>query len=441
MSTGDSNRNTLDQVIESARRLGVELDEADALEWVQAMSVEALGGDVVVDVNSGTYGHRVTMLDISPTDLVRFRRTADIVGIPDRQSVLTALALSGSAAQNRIQRFPSDLDFFERVHIVAPTREAAYDILAEVIREKALATLRGPTHRLMEVKFGTWDADVELRDEPVRSGSPISWRPAEVEGGQLVARTADGSTRTVTWAEASANPGWCKIDWIVADAERGQLSNASNVLDVTWEAPDGAIVALDGFLEPYFQEVYLETDTLPLFAKLIKQLSTDAVAEYVAQLEHEVYKYSEKDPNWGKVARRLYNIFRLTGKYPEAVYIRALFDAPTTVLYQVSALLRTIQDAATEGTPFARDLLVGQCDQLIMSAIGVLTGPSEAVFVSHLLKLRDQVAGQHEGDEGKNIIPAREVTMQAVNDYFRERLLALPSIAEYIEKLSSTAAA
>ena len=141
-----------------------------------------------------------------------------------------------------------------------------------------------------------------------------------------------------------------------------------------------------------------------------------------AQLEHEVYKYSEKDPNWGKVARRLYNIFRLTGKYPEAVYIRALFDAPTTVLYQVAALLRTIQDAATEGTPFARDLLVGQCDQLIMSAIGVLTGPSEAVFVSHLLKLRDQVAGQHEGDEGQNIIPAREVTMQAVNDYFRERL-------------------
>jgi hypothetical protein len=307
------------------------------------------------------------MLDMSPTDLVRFRRTADIVGIPDRHSVLTALALSGSAAQNRIQRFPSDLDFFERVHIVAPTREAACGILAEVIREKALATMRGPTHRLMEVKFGTWDADVELRDKPVQTGSPISWTPTEVQGGQLVARAADGSTRTITWAEASVNPGWCKIDWIVADAERGQLANASNVLDVTWEAPDGTIVALDGFLDPYFQEVYLETDTLPLFAKLIKQLSTDAVAEYVAQLEHEVVKYSTKDPNWGKVARRLYNIFRLTGRYPEAVYIRALFDAPTTVLYQIAALLRTIQDAASEGTPFARDLLVGQCDQLIMA--------------------------------------------------------------------------
>ena len=56
----------------------------------------------------------------------------------------------------------------------------------------------------------------------------------------------------------------------------------------------------------------------------------------------------------GKVARRLYNIFRLTGRYTEAAYIRELFDEPTTALYQLSALIRTIKDAATEGSPFAR---------------------------------------------------------------------------------------
>jgi len=246
-----------------------------------------------------------------------------------------------------------------------------------------------------------------------------------------------GAVRTVKWEVGAREPGWCKLDWVVADPERGALANASNMLDPTWEAPDGTIVPLDGFLDPYFQEVYLDTDALPLFQKIVRELSNDSVDEYVSQLEKEVRKYSSnKDPNWGKVARRLYNIFRLTGHYPEAAYIRELFDEPTTVLYQVAALIRTVDEAAAEGTPFGRDGLVDQCDQLIMSAIGALTGPSEAVVVSHLLKLRDQVAGQREGDRGANVIGVRDEAMAVVNDYFRERLMDVPVIREYIERLA-----
>ena len=63
---------------------------------------------------------------------------------------------------------------------------------------------------------------------------------------------------------------------------------------------------------------------------------------------------------------------------PEAAYIRELFDEPTTALYQVAALLRTLDDAATDGSPFAMEMLVSQADQLIMSAINALKGPSEA---------------------------------------------------------------
>jgi hypothetical protein len=231
------------------------------------------------------------------------------------------------------------------------------------------------------------------------------------------------------------------MDWVVADPERGALANASNMLDPTWEAPDGTIVPLDGFLDPYFQEVYLDTDALPLFEKIIKELSSDSVDQYVAALEKEVRKYStDEDPNWGKVARRLYNIFRLTGHFPEAAYVRELFDEPTTVLYQVAALIRTVDEAAAEGTPFPREGLIEQCDQLIMSAISALTGPSEAVVVSHLLKLRDQVSGQREGDRGQNVIGVRDEAMLVVNDYFRERLLDVPTIREYIEQLNETPA-
>ena len=48
-----------------------------------------------------------------------------------------------------------------------------------------------------------------------------------------------------------------------------------------------------------------------------------------------------RTPNYGKAARRMYNVFRLTGRYREAAYLRELFDEPVTALYQVAALLRT----------------------------------------------------------------------------------------------------
>jgi hypothetical protein len=47
----------------------------------------------------------------------------------------------------------------------------------------------------------------------------------------------------------------------------------------------------------------------------------------------------------------MYNIFRLTGRYPEAVFLRELFDEPSSLLYQVWSLIRTLDDAiAAEST-------------------------------------------------------------------------------------------
>ena len=99
----------------------------------------------MVDVDSGVYGHRITMADVDDASLARFRRMAAVVGFADRPpEVMTALALAGSAAQARIHRFPADCDFFERIHVRADTREAACALLADVMREKAVSTLRGP---------------------------------------------------------------------------------------------------------------------------------------------------------------------------------------------------------------------------------------------------------------------------------------------------------
>ncbi len=107
------------------------------------------------DVNTGVYGHRVSMLDFQPADLARFSEMGKIVGFEDRPpQVLTALSISGSAAQSKTDAFPADCDFFERINIVADTRKEACTVLADMIRDKALATANGLGHRLWEVKFG-----------------------------------------------------------------------------------------------------------------------------------------------------------------------------------------------------------------------------------------------------------------------------------------------
>ncbi|MDQ3449264.1 MAG: hypothetical protein M3432_08830 [Chloroflexota bacterium] len=426
------------RVVESAERMGVELGEGEAAEWIAAMAAEVKGGDVVLDVNTGVYGHRVTMLDFKPEDLAHFRKIAAIVGFEDRPGVATALALSGSAAQSKIHEYPADADFFERVHIEAPTREEACDILADVIHEKALATFRGPTYRLCEVTFGTWHESGTVGGNAVKKGSPIRWEPAAVQAGRMELLLPDGATREMTWREAAQDPGWCKLDWVVADEVRGRLANASNVLDPTWEDPAGKIIPLDGYLDPYFQEVYLEAESIPLFSRLVKELTGDAVDGYVDQLEHEVWKYTVKDPNYGKAARRMYNVFRLTGRYHEAAYLRELFDDQVTVMYQVAALVRTLDEATDEGSQFDPEMVVGQTDQLIMSAIKALEGEAESTIVGHLLRLRDSLSDRGDQDTRQvDIEGVRAAAMTAVNDYFQQRMTSMPGIKSYLDEIAT----
>lgn len=435
---GDTQAATgIEAVLEAARGLGVELDREEAEAWVASLESEA-AGSLVVDVDSGVYGHRITMADVDEASLARFRRMAAIVGFEDRApEVTTALALAGSAAQARIHRFPADCDFFERIHLRADTREGACALLADVMREKALSTMRGPGHRLHEVKFGTWSVEATVGGKEVKAGSPVSWAPAEVEIGRIAYKSADGDVVALTWDEAAANPGWCKLDWLIADAEAG-ISNASNSLDVTWEAPDGTVTPLDGFLDPYFQEVYLESDSIPLFSRLVKDMGADSVAEYVDALRGEVRHYTVDESNHAKAARRLYNIFRLTGRYAEAAYVRELFDEPVGALYQLAALLRTVDEAADSPDTFDTESLISQIDRLIISAVNALEGSTEAEMVGRLLRLRDAVARRAaESEYSSELEQARGDAMVVVDEFFSRALRAVPSIRDYLDEVAA----
>ena len=72
----------LDRILESAKNLGVEMDEAEALQWLAAIASWKTDTDITVDQSSGVYGHKVTMLDFSPADLAYFRTSRFDCRIP-----------------------------------------------------------------------------------------------------------------------------------------------------------------------------------------------------------------------------------------------------------------------------------------------------------------------------------------------------------------------
>ena len=427
------------RIVESAAKLGVEVDEVAATQWLAAMAgSQAAGGDFAVDIQAGIYGHRITLLDFDPEVLARYRQIADIVEIPDRPGVQTAISLSGSAAQSRVQLFPGDADFFERVNLQAATREEACSLLGEVLRDKCQAAFKGPNYELVEVKWGTWQQDVVRAGELIRAGKPISWDAAEVAAGGFDVLAPDGEALHISWEYGCQDPGWCKLDWVVVEPEAGRVVHASNMLDATWESPTGEIVPLDGYLDPYFQEVYLDAESIPLFTRLVKQLSANALQDYVGQLEREVAKYCHCDPrNYGKVAKRLYNIFRLTGRWAEAAFVRELFDEPAALLYQVASLLDTLDEVITSGGDLAGDALVDQVDNLVRTVVRVCEGPEEEDLVDALLKLRDDLTGRRALGDERQVLLRRSYKRvgELVNHYFQERLFLLPEIVQYVEAL------
>lgn len=430
---------------ESARRFNIELDDAETRRWLEALAAEtALKSDPdapeITVSEDGVFGHRVTMLDFSPAVLARFRRIGELVDVKGPKGVVEgALAMSGSSTQSKIQAFPGDGDFFQRLNIKAPTRAEACRILAKVLRDNAVERASGPTYQFMEAKWSLWPFDCVKDGQPQKKGGPISWTPAEVYAGEMFVER-DGERVRLGWDDLCEEPGWCKLDWVAVDADSGGLANASNVIDPTWESPDGEIVALDGYIDAYFQEVYLDKDELPTFAKVVANVSGDALDDYVEQLEGEVRKYLSH-PNYGKVAKRMYNVFRYSGKHLEAAYVRELFDEPTVILYQVWSLLWTLENASVEGSTIPEENVRAQADDLVMTVVEALEGVQEEQVVAALLRLRSALeANRDEHDPeavGRELDAAKAQLENVINTFFRDRLEALPSIKNYLDSLDS----
>ncbi len=428
------------RIIESAKALGVEMDEEEAIQWLTTIiAMDQKANDPQVDHESGVFGHRVVLLDFDPSDLERLRRVAAIVELEDRPNVETAIALSGSSAQSQVQTFPGDFDYFERVNIKAGSREEACVILGDVIRDKALQAANGPGYQLIEVRFGTYQQQVIREGKAYEPGASITWSPAEVEDGQFQALTPEGSNITIDWAYACQDPGWCKLDWVLVDPAYPRAVKASNMLDATWEDPVGKLHTLDGFIDPYYQEVYLDAESIPLFSKISRQMDPDALQKYVSQLEKEISKYAHGDQtNYGKAAKRMYNVFRLTGRFEEAAYVRELFDEPAALLYQVSAFLDGLVDLGSDTDAIDREILIQQVDDLIRSVTSAAEGPLETDLVMALIRVRDDITGRKAlGSAWEGTLRGMQADIDGlVNQYFEARLRAIPEVCDYLDALA-----
>ena len=130
----------------------------------------------------------------------------------------------------------------------------------------------------------------------------------------------------------------------------------------------------------------------------------------------------------------MYNIFRLTGRYPEAAFIRELFDEPASMLYQVWSLIRTIDEAGQAGSSIPREHVLTQTDKLIVSVVDVLEGAQETEIVRNLLRLRDTLA-KETGTLGRSneAETARTQVITIVNNFFYEKLTAYPDIQVFMD--------
>jgi lactam utilization protein B len=118
-----------------------------------------------------------------------------------------------------------------------------------------------------------------------------------------------------------------------------------------------------------------------------------------------------------------------------------LQEAEVFVLYQIAALIRTIDEADRPGAEFERETLVAQADTLIMSAVAALEGKAEADMVRQLLRVRDSLTAQVPADRAEDVEGVKEGAMRAVNEYFERRLVDVPGIAAYIRELHEKEAA
>lgn len=431
----------VEEVIAAIEATGVEVDDGAAVAWVRAVAeAVAQPGEFVVASGLGLGGHELALLDFDEAHpaVPRLRRLAALVRTPEADDLRVALAVGGSAAQCRIQPFPADVDFFERVHIAADSREAAALRLAEVVRTGSLSDEAGSEIVLEDVIFGR-----------ARDGGPLRWNPAQIAAGAVDDRGGGRSTpESVTWSSAAAEPGFVKLSWFLSDRSLGGPTWVSKVIDATWEDRDGRVGSLDGAIDAEFQQIYLDPTAAELARRLTAELGVTERDRYVRAMEQDVIAQRRASPpNHGKAAKRLYNLCRLTDRRPEAMFLRELFDEPASRLYGARTDLRALVRERRRdpvGTVAALPALLEEVAVVVLGP-GASAAPSSSAAAVLTSALDSCGALCREANSDPAVDASLRDALMAVDDAlavylaasFEDRLLAYPPINQLLEELDA----
>jgi hypothetical protein len=172
-------------------------------------------------------------------------------------------------------------------------------------------------------------------------------------------------------------------------------------------------------------------------AKLDRAVAPDARENYAAAMRDQVSRYLT-EPSFGKVAKRLYNLFRVTDELEAAAYVRELFDESPARLYQVSGLLDAADAALDESSGIDRDAVLRQLDVVAAAIKEATEGRDEDELLASLARLR--AAALTEGREGASwadvLTDVRRACAAEVNEFFRSRLLGHPRVRHHVESLA-----
>ena len=120
----------------------------------------------------------------------------------------------------------------------------------------------------------------------------------------------------------------------------------------------------------------------------------------------------------------------------EAAYLRELFDEPTTMLYQVWALIRTIDESYQAGSEFEIETILSQADELVLAVVNTLEGAEETEIVRLLLRFKNLLTQDADrGELSPQASATRAEVINVVNNFFYEKLTAVPAIRDYIEDI------
>lgn len=414
----------------------IEFDAEEARTWMLAVA----SGDptaLTVDDDTGLFGSRVALLDFDAADLDRVRRLVPLVRVAPTPGLQSAIAISGSSAQGRIQLFPGDTDFFERVHLHAPDEATAHRLLRDAMHRTAIRAFAEPDIVLVETNLGVYPEAVEERGRAKEAGDSIEWAPGDVAAKQITVTAADGTPRTYHWDDVELRGSWCYFGWIAADRTEGRIVFTSNMLDVTWEDDDGVIHSVDGAVDQLAQEIYLEPDALALVERLHAVTPADARDAYRAAMRREVHHYTTEDPNYGKAAKRLYNLFRVADELEAAAYVRELFDEPQARLYQVPVLLYAADVALDPESGIDRATVLRQIDVVATAIADATDGEDERGLLAQLdrLRARAEAEGGRDGDWPAVLAEVRSRCATIVSDYFREQLDAHERVRALLDEI------